>query len=89
MEDPLNTKEIAVLTAQERLEETIFLGFRKREGINTAEINQKFGIDFDRKYAPVLQKFLNSGHLEKTENGYRLTISGILVSNLILSEFLC
>ena len=74
---------------QEKLEETIFLGFRKREGINTESINEKFEIDFDKKYAPVLQKFLDSKHIEKTKNGYRLTISGILVSNIILSEFLC
>ncbi len=89
MENPLPPRETTELTEQERLEETIFLGFRKREGINTAEINEKFNINFDQKYASILEKFLNSNHLEKTENGYRLTLSGILVSNLILSEFLC
>lgn len=89
MENPFDTKKIIQLNAQERLEETVFLGFRKKEGINTSEINEKFDIDFNEKYAPILQKFLNSGHLEKTESGYRLTVSGILVSNLILCEFLC
>ena len=89
MENPFNSKEINILTEEERLEETIFLGFRKREGINTGNINEKFGIDFNQKYSAVLKKFLNSGHLEKTEKGYRLSLSGILVSNLILSEFLC
>ena len=89
MENPLKAKATAVSTKQEKLEETIFLGFRKREGINTESINEKFEIDFDKKYAPVLQKFLDSKHIEKTKNGYRLTISGILVSNIILSEFLC
>ena len=45
---------------------------------------RKTGPDFnlyeDGNFKPVI---------EKTENGYRLTISGILISNLILSEFLC
>ncbi len=89
MENKLPTRETSILTDQERLEETIFLGFRKRDGINIYNINEKFNIDFDQKYAAIIKKFLNSGHLEKTQNGYRLTLSGILVSNLILSEFLC
>ena len=77
------------LTPEERLDETIFLGFRKREGINVKKINEKFMIDFDKKYEEIVTKFISTGHIEKTENGYRLTISGILISNLILSEFLC
>lgn len=89
MKNPVKSKEITILTEQERLEETIFLGFRKKEGINTEKINKTFNIDFDKKFAPVLQKFLDSKHIEKTEKGYRLTISGILVSNIILAEFLC
>ncbi len=88
IKNPVSTKELTVLSEQEMLEETIFLGFRKMDGINISKINEKFNIDFDKKFAPVLKKFLNSGHLEKTENGYRLTIKGVLVSNLILSEFL-
>ena len=89
MENPLSTKDLSILTPEERLDETIFLGFRKREGINVKKINEKFMIDFDKKYEEIVTKFISTGHIEKTENGYRLTISGILISNLILSEFLC
>lgn len=88
IKNPLDTKDLASLTKEERLEETIFLGFRKKEGINIFNINEKFDIDFNKKFAPQIEKFLNSGHIQKTENGYRLTIKGILISNLILSEFL-
>lgn len=74
------------LTTQEKLEEEIFLGFRKSEGINIQEINKKFEIDFDNKYAKILDKY--SSYLEKTANGYRLNNQGILISNDILSEFI-
>ncbi len=74
------------LTEQERLEEDIFLGFRKTTGINISEINNKYTIDFNKKYKNVLAKYKD--YLVKTENGYALNIKGILVSNLILAEFL-
>ncbi len=89
MENPLITKDLSILTPEERLDETIFLGFRKREGINVKKINEKFSIDFNEKYEEILTNFIQSGHIEKTKTGYRLTLQGILVSNLILSEFLC
>lgn len=88
IQNPLLSKELTILTHEEQLEETIFLGFRKIEGININNINEKFKIDFNQKFSAPLKKFTDSGHIEKTENGYKLTIKGILISNLILSEFL-
>ncbi len=88
IKNPHDSKVLTSLTEKEKLEETIFLGFRKTEGINIYNINKKFNIDFDKMFEHVIEKFTNSGHIIKTQNGYRLTIKGILISNLILSEFL-
>lgn len=76
------------LSTQEQLEEEIFLGFRKMDGIDIKKINEKFSIDFDKKYRNILDKYLKSRHLLKTQIGYRLSNEGILVSNVILSEFI-
>lgn len=76
------------LSNQEKLEEEIFLGFRRMSGVNTEKISQKFGINFDEKYSKILKKYSATGHLEKTCRGWKLTNSGILVSNVILSEFI-
>lgn len=80
------------LTKQEMLEERIFLGFRLEEGVNVSEINQLFNIDFDEKYKNILKKYTNSGHIIKTNNGYKLSDerenNGFLISNIILSEFI-
>lgn len=88
IENPIEKESWHELSNQEILEEEIFLGFRKMSGINIDNINKKFDIDFEKKYSKILKKYILSGHLIKTTAGYALNTNGILVSNLILSEFL-
>ncbi len=73
---------------QKHLEEMVFLGFRKAEGIDVEEINRLFSIDFERKYEDIIQKFSNTGHLIQTTKGYKLSNEGFLISNIILSDFI-
>ena len=86
IKNPTKHKEEIILTPQQQLEEEIFLGFRKTEGININEINKKFSIDFERKYADILDKYKQ--YFIKTDTNYALNTNGILISNCILSEFL-
>lgn len=86
--NPLKHLNSHKVTDEERLEEEIFLGFRRMKGINIKDVNRKFNIDFEKLYKNVLDKYEISGHLEKFNGCYRLTTAGILVSNLILAEFL-
>ena len=74
------------LTEDEKLEEEIFLGFRKREGVNVNKIKEKFGIDFENKYRNILEKY--SGFIEKTPAGFTLNLKGVLISNIILADFI-
>ena len=74
------------LSQQEKLEEEIFLGFRKRSGIDVNRIKERFGIDFNSKYKNVLEKYRD--FIEPTPSGYSLNLKGVLISNLILSEFI-
>ena len=76
------------ITKQEKLEESIFLGFRISDGIDIEKLNKNFEIDFDSKYKEVISKYLNSGHILRTEKGYKLSDSGFLLSNIILADFL-
>lgn len=80
----LNKKNINM---QEKLEEEIFLGFRISEGINIKSINDKFNIDFEQKYSKVLLKYMPK-YIDKKNDNYFLTIDGILLSNIILSDFI-
>ena len=86
MESPSQHEYGKFLTEQEILEEEIFLGFRKTSGVDINNINQKFGIDFDRKYAKILDKYRD--YFIKTPQSYAFNLKGVLVSNIILAEFL-
>lgn len=88
IENPIEHLTLHQVTEQEKLEEEIFLGFRKMNGINVDEINTKFNIDFCKKYAEQLKEFIDTKYLLETINGYKLSERGILISNVILSEFL-
>ena len=88
LDNPTSREYGKFLTLKEQLQERIFLGFRIAEGINIREINQDFDIDFENKYKNILGKYIDSGHLLCTKDGYRLSIEGFLLSNLILCEFI-
>lgn len=75
-------------TEDEKLQEEIFLGFRITDGIDIRNINSKYNIDFDQKYKNVLAKYIESGHIKKTESGYKLTNNGFLLSTVILADFI-
>lgn len=87
IKNPLN-KTYEKNNPQSFLEEEIFLGFRLLEGINTNYINQKYNINFEKKFAPQLEKFIPTGHILKTKIGYKLSTEGILLSNSVLCEFI-
>ena len=88
IKNPIEHAREITLTMQQKQEEEIFLGFRKLCGLNTEEINKKYSIDFEKIYKDVLEKYISYGYLEKTASGYKLTDNGILVSNVILADFI-
>lgn len=86
IQEPLKRDFKQELTEQEILEEEIFLGFRKSNGIDVVALNHKFGIDFNTKYSEILEKYSN--YFLKTNSGWALNVNGMLISNEILSEFI-
>ena len=86
IKNPFSHDKEKILTNNEKLEEEIFLGFRKRDGINKKKIKNKYGIDFEKKYRPILEKYAD--FIAKTPSGYCLNLQGVLLSNVILAEFM-
>ena len=78
--------ELKKVIQKEKLEEEIFLGFRKTEGVNVEKIREKFDVSFEKKYKSILDKY--SGYIIKTECGYAFNLKGTMLSNEILPEFL-
>lgn len=86
MNNPTKNEYGRILSNKEKLEEEIFLGFRKTEGISVKKIQEKFNVDFDEKYKNVLEKY--SDYIIKTPKGYAFNIKGTMLSNEILPDFL-
>jgi oxygen-independent coproporphyrinogen-3 oxidase len=86
MDNPTKHEYGRILTEKEKLEEEIFLGFRKTEGVNVEKIKQKFDVNFESKYKKILDKY--SDYIIKTKQGYALNLKGTMLSNEILPEFL-
>ncbi len=81
-------KEFQVLSKEQMIEEEVFLGLRLLKGLDFTKINKKFDIDIYNYYKKEFDKFLSYKLLEKTQNGVKLTLKGILVSNEVLCEFI-
>ncbi len=88
IQNPIEHSDEKLLSQSEKLEEEIFLGLRKMCGIDINEINSKYNIDFDAKYNKILKKYLNINLIKKTTKGYAFTPQGVLVSNVILADFI-
>ena len=87
IKNPLEHSSENILTEKEKLEEEIFLGFRREKGINIEEINKKYNIDFIKKCENILKKYTPE-YIIPIETGYKLTLNGVLLSNNILAEFI-
>lgn len=85
-QNPLILTGKEFLTPEILLEEAIFLGLRKSEGINIKQINQKFGINFEEKYKKILEKYAR--YFIQHDCNYAFTDEGFLISNCILSDFI-
>lgn len=81
-------EEPAKLSLQEQMEEYMFLGLRKMEGVSRAKFEKMFGRGMDEVYGKVLRKMCGLGLLEEAGDFIRLTERGIDVSNAVMCEFL-
>ena len=81
-------KEFFVLTKDNQIEETMFLGLRVLEGVSKEHFREQFSCELrvvDRKE---LEKLEQEGLLEEEGDFVRLTSRGIDLSNPVLAEFL-
>ncbi len=81
-------EEPETLSVREQMEECMFLGLRKMEGVSKTEFRKEFGRGMDEVYGEVLQKMYGMGLMEETDGFVRLTERGIDVSNGVMCEFL-
>ena len=86
-------EEEQVLTEQEQMEETMFLGLRLIRGISYEQFEKQYGRSLPEVYGPVITQNISDGLLREytEESGERflaLTEKGLDVSNYVMAQFL-
>ncbi len=81
-------EEPIVLGRKEQMEECMFLGLRKMEGVSKAGFEAEFGRSMESVYGETLRKMYELELMEESGGFVRLTERGIDVSNGVMCEFL-
>ena len=81
-------EEPVILTKKDAMEEFMFLGLRKMEGVSRRRFREQFQTKMEDVYGKEIETLCREGLLVKEEDRVRLTKRGIDVSNLVMSEFL-
>lgn len=84
----LPIEETETLTKEQQMIETLFLGLRKRDGIDIPLFNRKYRVNFTVLFGPVLRELERSGHLLLSESHCRLSEKGILFADNIAGRFI-
>ena len=81
-------EEVESLSREDQMEEFMFLGLRKTEGISMNEFCEAFDRDVFEVYGPQIRKMEEQGLLIVQDGRIRLTERGTDVSNYVFSEFI-
>lgn len=77
-----------ILSVESQMEEFMYLGLRKIEGVSRTDFQNYFGKNVDDVYGEILDKLEEEQLLEFSGDRIRLTHRGMDVSNFVLAEFL-
>ncbi|MDT2805209.1 radical SAM family heme chaperone HemW [Vagococcus lutrae] len=83
---PIRDEEI--LTEQARMEEELFLGLRKREGVSYALFFEKFNQSLDEVFGNVIEELVAEKLLVKDTQHIALTRRGLALGNNVFQRFL-
>jgi oxygen-independent coproporphyrinogen-3 oxidase len=91
--EKMNTKGNAIVektrnSMKDDMEEFMFMGLRKMQGINKNEFKKRFNSDIHSVYGSVINKYIITKFMEERDDNIFLTYEGIQLSNVIMSEFL-
>ncbi|MCY7709047.1 radical SAM family heme chaperone HemW [Bacillus safensis] len=81
-------KETHQVTKAEQIEEEMFLGLRKIEGVKSADFQAKYGTEPEALFPTVLEELEEKGLIVKDDIGIRLTRKGKLLGNEVFQAFL-
>lgn len=77
-----------VLTLNEKMEEEMFLGLRKKSGVSKKRFEEKFGISFEDQYGAVVSELTEQGLLVPDRDIVRMTKQGLFLGDTVAEKFI-
>lgn len=77
-----------VLTPEEKAREAIMIGLRMIAGFDIAEFEQRFNVSLSKLASEPLEQHLAAGHLIIEDGRLKLTQSGLMIADTVVSDFL-
>lgn len=76
------------LTLNHQMEEEMFLGLRKLEGVSLTRFEEKFNKSFTSVYGATTQHLIEEGLLKQNQDYLALTEKGLILGNDVFEQFL-
>lgn len=86
--DGSEEEDIEILTVENQMEETMFLGLRMMKGVSVSGFEKTFGRTMKSVYGDVIERLKMEQLIVEDGDDIRLTEHGIDISNYVMSEFL-
>ena len=80
--------ETEQLSTDEKYNEYIMVSLRTKEGVNTSYLKTNFGINYFNRFLIEAERHKNNNSLIINDEFVFLTVKGILISNLIIEDFI-
>ena len=81
-------EDIEHLSVEDQMEEFMFLGLRKTDGVSVDDFRKAFGKEIREVYGEQMRKLEEQRLIEYSGNRVRLTERGTDISNYVFSEFM-
>lgn len=76
------------VTQEEAMEEELFLGLRKREGVSRQKFKNRYRYDLLEIFKTAVEEQREKGLIEVTEDSIRLTYKGLFLGNEVFQAFI-
>ena len=77
-----------MLTLNEKMEEEMFLGLRKKSGVSKKRFEEKFGLSFEDQYGAVVSELTEQGLLVPDRDIVRMTKQGLFLGDTVAEKFI-
>ncbi|MFO1076543.1 MAG: radical SAM family heme chaperone HemW [Planctomycetota bacterium] len=76
------------LSLEQRAGEALWLGIRRRDGVDLAAVARRLGIDIEARFAAPIARHVEAGLVERRDSRLALTAAGLLLADRVGADYL-